>query len=101
MAKKYNMNGVRKSPPDIRLYRGVAKVSANELPNEFELAKCKAKSQGVTSSCVAHSLASCVEYFNKRESKTYEPMSTGFIYGNRRNTWYKGEGMYVSKALLM
>jgi len=44
MAKKYNMNGVRKSPPDIRLYRGVAKVSANELPNEFELAKCKAKS---------------------------------------------------------
>lgn len=26
-------------------------------------------------------------------------MSTGFIYGNRRNTWYKGEGMYVSKAL--
>lgn len=99
MAKKYNMNGVRKSPPDIRLYKGIAKVTSQELPDEFELAKCKAKDQGVVGSCVAHSLASCVEYFNKRESKTYEKMSTGFIYGNRRNTIYKGEGMSVSKAL--
>ena len=101
MAKKsvYSMNGVRKSPPDVRRYRGVAKVSSNQLPEEFTLAKCKTKNQGVVQSCVAHALASCVEFFHKTESKEYEQMSTGFIYGNRRNSWYKGEGMYISKAL--
>lgn len=99
MEHSYNRYEVRKSPPDIRRYKGIARVSSDNLPKEFELPKCETKDQGSVGSCVAFALAGCVEYFNKRESKKYEEMSTGFIYGNRRNTLYKGSGMNIGRAL--
>lgn len=85
------------SPPDVRAYKGVAKTI--DLPEEFELWHPSIKDQGGCGSCIAHSLASCVEFYHHAETGKYAKMSTGFIYGNRRNTLYKGEGMYLSKAL--
>lgn len=88
------------SPPDVRDYKGVACVTEQQLPKTFELTKRgDIKSQGSTGSCVAHSLAAVAEYFNIQETGKYEAMSTGYIYGNRRNTSWKGVGMYVNTAL--
>ena len=44
------------SPPDVRAYKGVAKVS--NLPEEFEIWHSPIKDQSACNSCVAHSLAS-------------------------------------------
>ena len=88
------------SPPDVRDYKGVACVTEQQLPKTFELTKRgDIKSQGSTGSCVAHALAAVAEYFNIQETGKYEAMSTGYIYGNRRNTTWKGVGMYVNTAL--
>lgn len=87
------------SPPDVRDYKGVATVSADALPDEFELKICPIKSQGSVGSCVAHAICSCVEYFNEKEADKFEKMSTGYIYGNRTTQSWKGVGMYVNGAL--
>ena len=85
------------SKPDVRDY--VASTKLTEFPEEFELTMPKVKNQGSVGSCVAHSLATVVEYFNKKESGRYREMSTGYIYGNRRLSLYKGSGMYTRDAL--
>lgn len=85
------------SKPDVRDY--VAKTKLSEFPEEFELTMPKVKNQGSVGSCVAHSLSTIVEYFNKKESGRYREMSTGYIYGNRRLSLYKGSGMYTRDAL--
>ena len=85
------------SKPDVRDY--VASTKLSEFPEEFELKMPKVKSQGAIGSCVAHSLATIVEYFNKKEIGRYREMSTGYIYGNRRLSLHKGSGMYTRDAL--
>lgn len=85
------------SKPDVRDY--VARTKLSELPKEFELEMPKVKSQGAVWSCVAHALSTIVEYFNQKETGKYEEMSTGYIYGNRRLTLYKGKGMYPRDAI--
>ena len=85
------------SKPDVRDY--VASTKLSEFPEEFELAMPKVKNQGAVSSCVAHSLATIVEYFNKKETGRYREMSTGYIYGNRRLSLHKGSCMYTRDAL--
>ena len=83
---------------DIRDY--VASVSASViLPEEFELEMCPVKNQGTVNSCVAHSIASVIEYFNKIQEGNYVEMSVGYIYGNRTGMGYNGTGMYVNDAL--
>lgn len=90
--------GAIPSKVDIRDY--IASVSEPiELPDEFELEMCEVKNQGSVGSCVAYSISSVVEYFNKLQEKKYVKMSTGFIYGNRIDSGYTGTGMYVSEAL--
>lgn len=83
---------------DLRDYRVVvpdnftpAPVFALEIPN--------VKNQGSVNSCVAHALSSTVEYFNHAQNNDLKPMSVGFIYGNRKDTLYKKQGMYVREAL--
>ena len=83
--------------PDVRDY--VAHAGLSELPDEFELDMPKVKNQMSVGSCVAHSLSTIVEYFNEKETGKYEEMSTGYIYGNRRLTTYKGKGMYTRDAI--
>jgi C1A family cysteine protease len=59
----------------------------------------KVKNQKNVNSCVAHALSTVVEYFNKLENGKYQEMSTGYIYGNRRLSLYKGKGMYIKDAV--
>lgn len=53
----------------------------------------------VSGNCVAHSLAETAEHFNLVQEGKSIPMSTAYIYGNRRNTTWKNSGMYVNEAL--
>lgn len=87
------------SPKDVRDYRGVCAVSEDAFPEEFELAMPKVKSQGQVGSCVAHSLASTIEYFNSVQGDSTDEISPGFIYGNRAEKDYTGIGLVVSQAL--
>ena len=94
---KERILGALFSKPDVRDY--VATTKMEEFPDEFELKLPKVKNQGSVGSCVAHALSTVVEYFNKLESGKYTEMSTGYIYGNRRFTLYKGSGMYTRDAI--
>lgn len=85
------------SIPDLRDYRAVA--SEQEFPEEYALEMPNVKSQGTVGSCVAHSLATATEYFNKKETGTDLTMSTGYIYGNRLYSTHKGTGMYTRDAI--
>lgn len=96
MSKKFSL-GALFSKPDVRDY--TASTNQFEFPDEFELKLPKVKSQGSVGSCVAHALSTVVEYFNRKESGKYTEMSTGYIYGNRRLTLYKGSGMYTKDAI--
>lgn len=85
------------SKPDVRDYTATTKTT--EFPTEFELELPKVKNQLNIGSCVAHALSIVVEYFNQREQGTFEEMSTGYIYGNRRLSLHKGSGMYTRDAI--
>lgn len=93
--------GALHAQKDVQAYK-VASVSPEavaNLPEEFELTPPDVKNQQSVGSCVAHAMSEVIEYFNASQEKNNTEFSTGFIYGNRSNTTYKGEGMYVNKAL--
>lgn len=92
--------GALKSKKDIREYR-VSSIKPNsiEIPNEFELPMPEVKNQMEVGSCVSFSLSTIIEYFNMVQENEYKQFSTGYIYGNRRNTDWTGTGMYVDKAI--
>ena len=94
-----NMTGALFSPVDVRDYRLSMVANASELPEEFELTMPKVKNQGNKNSCVAHSIATTVEYFNIIQNNNHNKMSTNYIYGNRTNMNYDGMGMYTRKAV--
>ena len=94
-----NYLGAIFSKKDVRDYRAVCSISNIEFPEEFTLDLSKIKSQGKINSCVAHSLSTIIEYFNKKQLGIDDEMSTGYIYGNRRNSSYTGEGMVIREAL--
>lgn len=85
------------SPKDFRDYRGVCCVA--DFPDKFELEMPDVKNQGAVGSCVAHSLATVIEYYNRDQANMTDKMSVGFIYGNRENSTYKGRGMVVRDAI--
>lgn len=90
-------NDVIKSQYDIRDYKINA---ATDLPKEYCLeVTVPVKDQGYIGSCVAHALASVIEYHYKRQHLTYEKFSTEFIYGYRPEGYYVGEGMRIRDAL--
>ena len=96
---KHYATGALLSPVDVRDYR-LAKVSqATELPEEFELKMPAVKNQDTISSCVAHSIATTVEYFNIKQHDDATKMSTNYIYGNRIGHDHDGPGMYIKKAV--
>ena len=94
-----NMTGALFSPIDIRDYRLACISNTLELPEEFELKMPKVKNQGNKNSCVAHSIAITIEYFNILQNNNSSKMSTNYIYGNRTNMNYDGMGMYTRKAV--
>lgn len=91
--------GAIKSPTDVRDYRAVCAVAASSFPEEFELAMPEVKDQSNIGSCVAHSLATVIEYFSRLQGDDDRTMSTGYIYGNRLNSTHKGAGMVVRDAI--
>lgn len=93
--------GALPSKKDVQSYRAVSvrNIDTTSLPEEFELTMCDVKNQYTINACVAHAIAEVIEFFNLSQEKQYTEFSTGFIYGNRSNSSYKGSGMYVDKAL--
>ena len=91
--------GAIPSPIDIRDYKGVCVATATSFPDEFELPMPKVKNQGSIGSCVAHALATTIEYFNSIQGETSDNISVGFIYGNRSEKDHSGRGMIVAEAL--
>lgn len=86
--------GSKKEIPDKRDYRFKSKiVSAPIFPEKWEIVLSEVKDQGIVNSCVAHSLATFLEKFNK------EKMSVGWIYGYRPFGYNQDQGMYPREAL--
>ena len=87
------------SPIDVRDYKLAFTNNESEFPEEFELQMCKVKNQAEIGSCVAHSIAEIIEYFNMKQNNDNAQMSTNYIYGNRIGMNYDGPGMYTRKAI--
>ena len=70
--------GAITSPYDIRDFVAKAprKTTEDDFPEEFELKMCKVKNQQNVGSCVAHAMASIVEYFTQIQQNQYVPMVT-------------------------
>lgn len=84
------------SPFDMRDYTIVADT---QFPETFALLTVPVKNQGLQSTCVAHALASLVEYHHQRQHGWYTRFSTEFIYGLREDGYYVGDGMIPRQAL--
>ena len=92
--------GALPSPKDIRDYKVQATaVIPQKLPKTFKLKTTAIKSQGSKPTCVAHTLASLVEFYNLRDTKHNHIFSTDFIYGCRFEADYLGDGMYMRDGL--
>ena len=88
---------VVESSYDVRDYRICAE---KHFPDSYELPlRVNIKNQGSKPTCVAHALASLVEYHNLVETKEYRKFSTEFIYGTRDVGYYMGDGMCIRNAL--
>lgn len=87
------------SKKDVRDYQIDCSTVPAEFPTEFELKMPNVKSQGSVGSCVAHAIATTIEYFNKLQENNSDEMSVGYIYGNRTNTTHTGKGMYMRDAI--
>ena len=84
------------SPKDVRDYR-ISVDMAQEFPEEFELPLSAVKNQGSVGSCVAHAIATTIEYHDREVDP--EAKSVGYIYGNRRMTLHNGTGLITRDAL--
>ena len=88
---------VVESSYDVRDYKICAE---KHFPDSYELPlRVNIKNQGSKPTCVAHALASLVEYHNLVETKEYRKFSTEFIYGTRDIGYYMGDGMCIRNAL--
>lgn len=97
MVSQMNLGAIC-SPKDVRDYKGVCATTVF-FPEEYECYVPAVKNQGSVGSCVAHSLAEVMEVFNHAQENKDVAMSTGYIYGNRKNSTHKGYGMIVRHAL--
>lgn len=93
--------GAIPSPKDIRDYKlnAAAIQTIKKFPSTFRLTHTEIKNQGDQLTCVAHTLASLIEYYNLRDTKNDYKFSTDFIYGCRTDQDYLGEGMYLRDGL--
>lgn len=86
------------SPADARDY--VAKATAKDFPDEYELDELPVKNQKQVGSCVAFSASEMVEYVNRWQEGKYVQMSTGYIYGNREYETNKLSGGYYARLAM-
>ncbi len=55
--------------------------------------------QSIYGTCVAHAISTALKYGDKKQKKTRKYYSKGYIYANRKDTDYQGEGMIIREAL--
>jgi len=100
--------GMISSPADVNYYKlgqFVKYTPEAELPESFLVSPLKSVEeipiydQGQTSTCVAQALAAAEAQKQYVETGIYDRLSPGWIYGNRDNGNYTGEGMIPSQAL--
>ena len=94
--------GALLSPPDNRDYQikdYIPVKSSGNLPKEFMLAKPTTKDQMAVGACVAFSLGSHKSIQEFLERGAWIDYSEMFIYANRSDNDYHGEGMYPREAL--
>lgn len=85
---------------DLRDYRAEPKKGFKYcFADSFNLSMPPVKNQGAVKSCVAHALATELEYFDKKETGATHRLSTNYIYGNRRESSWKQEGMRMRDAI--
>lgn len=98
--ENYTFGGLR-SLFDLRNYKMTKEgIHSQSFPKQAELFYMpKVKDQGSVNSCCAHAASTIVEYYNYKQTLDVHPMSTGFIYGNRRNTLFHTVGMMLHVAL--
>ena len=99
-----NYNGALPSPPDERDWHidrclDMPSGTAN-FPKSFKVSWLpKHKDQEQTNSCTAFVLALIFECIYKRIYGDVTNFSTGYLYGNRMESDYKGEGEYMRDAI--
>lgn len=99
--KKYMTDGCAPSPEDSRDYTiDTIGLTPKEIPEEYIRKGMKVTCQGTVSSCVAHAISTAMGYgeIAKGRTNTHD-FSRGFIYANRGEQDYQGEGMYIREAL--
>ena len=74
-------------------------VYCAEVPTYHTLITRRNKCILLSGNCVAHSIATVIEYFNNLQQNNNEEMSVGYIYGNRINATNTGPGMYTREAI--
>lgn len=107
--KNKKFNQVIDSPEDIRDYtleKAVHKTIKRKIdttieifPEEYETKNIPVLNQSNVGSCVAHALSSALRAGEITKNFIQNNYSTGYIYGNRKDTDYQGEGMYIREAL--
>lgn len=114
-------NNIFPSPYDARDYKAKEYVATGTRPDTFSEDDVPVLNQGKVGSCVAHSLSILVYIIERRKKinelkknfsdsfsqldikelskKMSKQYSTDFIFHNRLETDYQGEGMYIRQAL--
>ncbi|MFW6029666.1 MAG: C1 family peptidase [Halanaerobiales bacterium] len=93
--------GVVESPTDFRDYR-VSKIAKVTLEHEKEYETNwlpPVYDQGLVGSCVAFASRTLLEMQQYAEHGRYQPLSSPFIYTNRLEEHFQGEGMIPREAL--
>ena len=90
--------GIIFSKFDIRDYKAIT-TTTKSFVQEFELKIPRIKDQGKINACGANVLSCIVEYFNSIQHGNNTEMSVGYIYGNRKDSTHKGEGLILREAL--
>jgi C1A family cysteine protease len=87
------------SPPDLRDYKIAQASIGSQFPIEFELTMPSVKYQGSVSSCVAHAVCLVAEYYANLQHNIDNPLSVGYVYGNRVNGLNTTKGMNTRKTI--
>lgn len=90
------------TPPDRRDYpaKSFLPPLTATLPAEYTIPFLPpVLDQSDTSMCADFSIRSLKEAQEQVERGRYEAMASGYVYGNRRETDYQGEGMFTREAL--
>lgn len=95
--KKPNLSIMRKKDINVENYTGF--VYCATVPTYHTLITRRNGYVLLSGNCVAHALSEAMEYYNYKQNKDDTELAVGFIYGNRRNSKYKGEGLIVRDAL--